>query len=137
MKAYGIGLVLVLASMGGKCDDDGIGETTLVSIEPIRGRTTLDGDPVVRFGRGIGGARLETERDAIARVSLDGGARLLLAPATKVQVTGDTAIVFTSGKVWLDAPAGTPVDVAIGTSGALRLADASASIESSSNGVSV
>ena len=66
MKAYGIGLALVLASVGGKCDDHGETSSTLATIEPVRGRTTLDEEPVVRFGRATATSRIETERDALA-----------------------------------------------------------------------
>lgn len=134
MKAYGIGVLLVLASVGGDCSDHDSGrDSTVVSVEPVRGRTTLDDEPVVRFGRGVDGARVATERGATARVVLDGGARLLLAESSKIGVTGEAAVTIETGKVWLDAPAGSPLELAIGDA-SLRLADTAVSIERSADG---
>ena len=124
----------LLAAHAASCAG-GVGEdvdSTLATVEPVRGDvrvgTATAAVGLVRVGAG---GVVAPASGALARLTLDGGGRLLLDQGTEVVVRGADAIELRRGRVWADAQPGDEVAITA-TAGVLRVSDASASVVAAS-----
>ncbi len=116
---------LALAACGGISEEV---DTTVATVVPVRGATSLAGEGVPEVARASGESAVATGERALARVTLDLGPQLLLGASTELTVIDAMTVQLARGRAFAEAGAGEQLEVRF-AHGSLRCADASLSLD--------
>lgn len=122
-RSLGIG-ALALAMLS--CGSDPQIEASVATLRSVRGAITLGEAQPAPLSRVAAGDAIGIGDEALARLELDGGARLVLASDTRLRVTDEATLEIERGRAHVEARA--PVEIAHPRA-SLRLAGSSASID--------
>ncbi|MCC7542236.1 MAG: AgmX/PglI C-terminal domain-containing protein [Deltaproteobacteria bacterium] len=121
-----IALLLVFVACG--AEDERALESTIGTLELVRGPVAAseqDARPITRIAAG---AELRAGQAALARLTLDRGPSLWLGPGAHVKVTSSESLRVSAGRLLVSAGRDQRLDVET-ASGSLRVADAEVSID--------
>src|SRR5688572_9869347 len=94
-----------LACLAG-CGDDPSLDRTIATVEGVRGESTVDEAVVVRVARAAPGDAIAIGERGLARLSLDGGPRLLVDAETQASVIDESRLRLTAGRVFAEVGEG-------------------------------